>query len=162
MREVLALPWIRERTRVVFVGTGSLAAAKLKAEEVGLFSDGANPDVLFVTDESGKVHRAFGCHRGVVRTLTLRRWENWVGLFRFVPEVMRFGIPARRGAKNNAGDPWMQAGTVVVDGAGNEVYANLEVSPGHPRPDWDAAKEAMASLPALNHAVMAAASSSKL
>jgi hypothetical protein len=119
------------------VTNASVAAAAAWAAERAL-----PRGVAVLCDEGRRAHAALGLHRSVARTFTFRRgWDNLKGLFAFPYEACVKGrLPGV-----NAGDPWQQAGVLVLRATGEAAFTHREESPGWPLLDAAALRAAAAA-----------------
>ena len=109
---------------IIVVTAASPATAAAWASERGF-----PPGVTVVCDERRALHAALGLARGVARTFTFRRGcANVRGLLSFPFEM----CCKRRLPGVNAGDPWQQAGVLVLRASGEAAFAHRESSPGWP------------------------------
>jgi hypothetical protein len=121
LNQVLAAP---PPLPIIVVTAASPATAAAWASERGF-----PPSVTVVCDERRALHAALGLARGVARTFTFRRGcANVRGLLSFPFEL----CCKRRLPGVNAGDPWQQAGVLVLRASGEAAFAHRETSPGWP------------------------------
>lgn len=116
--------------RLLILGSGDAPTARAVLAEAGL---APGPGVSLAVDTLGGAYAELGFHRGVARTLALKRRANVVGLLLFPLQCcIRRRVPFA-----NAGDPWQQGGVLVYGGpsGGDELYALREESPGWPELD---------------------------
>jgi hypothetical protein len=120
--------------RLLVLGTGDAPTARSVLAEAGL---APGPGVTLAVDPTGAAYAELGFHRGVGRTLALKRRANVVGALLFPLQC----CVRRRVPFVNAGDPWQQGGVLVFagpsggSGGGTEVFALREESPGWPELD---------------------------
>jgi hypothetical protein len=147
--EMLDTDWFKQgNNQLVFIGSGSAQVGNKAGEVLGIFKKGAR---LLVDDSRySVVYSGFGLHRGVIRTFTVQRLDNIAGWFKFPGEVMKGSFPTipllERGEKKSttsSGDPFLQAGTFVLDENMNLVFKMVETSPGYPKPDNRAIRRAL-------------------
>lgn len=139
--ELMQSDWFKDaQAQVVFIGSGSSKIGKQVGEELGVFKKGAR---LLVDDTvDSVVYKALGAKRGVLRTFTMRRLDNFVGLISFPLQAFKGRLPkipilesGKHKSDNSSGDPFLQGATLVFDDKVALVFRLIETSPGYPKAD---------------------------
>lgn len=129
------------RVDVIAFGSGSPAqGARVLRQFLGLGKSATSEEmaasprrIRMYVDEGKEMYKYMSLHRGVVRTFTWHRWENFMGMCAFPSHAIRGTLPMV-----NAGDPWQQGGVFVMTADAEPLYTLREEAPGWPQMDTDA------------------------
>ena len=148
LTELLETDWFKQKkAEIVFIGNGSAQVGKGLGEELGVFKNGAR---LLVDDSvDSVVYNALGAKRGILRTFTLTRFDNFVGLFSISLQLLKGRIPsipmlmhgAARKPDSCSGDPYWQGAVFVFDENQQLRYRQIEQTPGNPKTDFRALRK---------------------
>jgi len=119
----------RDVVHLVFVSNATSVDAARKKFGPHLHRDNAS----FCINPSSSLYQSFGAAKGMTNTFTATKFENFLGLIKFpYYMVMNQHVPFV-----NAGNPFQQGLQALINlESGQNLYLNLESSPGFPVLDW--------------------------
>lgn len=130
--ELLNSSWFAAgKARLIFINSGSFQVGNEVGHELKIFERGGE---LYV-DSSTKIYGQLGCYHSAARSFVWTRMDNIKGLLNWPYLVM---TKSRLPFAGSGGDPFLQAGTLILSPKGDVVYRVIEEYPGYPRIDTKA------------------------